>query len=71
LLDRLLSEVVFDPESLARSPFLAQLHLPLDQCHHLEVAHCLEFDLLLVELVLNLVLVEMLVWRIKVDLVLL
>jgi hypothetical protein len=46
--------VVFDPESLARSPFLAQLHLPLDQCHHLEVAHCLEFDLLLAELVLNL-----------------
>jgi hypothetical protein len=42
---------------------------PLDQCHYLEVAHCLELDLLL-ELFPHLVLVEMLGWRIKVDLVL-
>jgi hypothetical protein len=47
------------PEYLAHPPFLSQLHLPLDQCHHLEVDHWLEFDLL-PELVPHIVLVEML-----------
>jgi hypothetical protein len=64
-----LGEVVFDLESLVHLPFLDQLHLPLDQCLLLEVAHCLELDLLL-ELVPHLELVEMLVWKMIVDLVL-
>jgi hypothetical protein len=62
--------VVFDLESLFHSPFLDQLHLPLDQYLLLMVAHCLELDLLLVELVPHLELGEMLVWRMMVDLVL-
>jgi hypothetical protein len=68
LLGGLLGEVVFDPESLVHPPSLAQLHLPFDQCHHLEVAHCLEFYRLILELVPHLVLMERLVWRMKVDL---
>jgi hypothetical protein len=62
--------MVFDLESLVHLPFIDQLHLPLDQCLPLEVAHCLDFDLLLLEPVPHLVLVEMLVWKMMVDLVL-
>jgi hypothetical protein len=65
-----LGEVVFDLESLVHPPFLDQLHLSLDRCLLLEVAHCLELDLLLLELVPHLELVEMLVWKMMVDLVL-
>jgi hypothetical protein len=68
LLDEPLGEVVFVPESLAHPSSLAQLHLPLDQCHYLEVARCLGFDPLLPERVHYLVLVEMLEWRMEVDL---
>jgi hypothetical protein len=69
LLGGLLGEVVFDLESLVHPPFLDQLHLPLDRCLLLEVAHCLELDLLL-EPDPHLELVEMLVWKMMVDLVL-
>jgi hypothetical protein len=65
-----LGEVVFDHESIVHPPFLDQLHLPLDRCILIEVAHCLELDLLLLEPVPYLVLVEMLVWKMMVDLVL-
>jgi hypothetical protein len=51
-------------------PFLDQLHLPLDRCLLLEVAHCLDLDPLLLEPVPHLELVEMLVWKMMVDLVL-
>jgi hypothetical protein len=62
--------VVVEPESLAHPPCLVQLHIPLDQCPLLEMAHCLELDLLLLELVPRLKLVEILVWKMMVDLVL-
>jgi hypothetical protein len=62
-----LGEAVFDLESLVHPHFLDQLHLSLDRCLLIEVAHC--FDLLL-ELVPHFELVEMLVWRMIVDLVL-
>jgi hypothetical protein len=62
--------VVFDLESLIHPPFLDQLHLPLDQCHLLEVAHYLHLYPLLLEPVPHLEMVEMLVWRMMVDLVL-
>jgi hypothetical protein len=64
LLGGLVGEVVFDLESILHPPFLDQLHLPLDRCLLLKVAHCLELDFLLLELV------EMLVWKMMVDLVL-
>jgi hypothetical protein len=35
---------VFDPESLDHLPCLDQLHLPLDQCPPLEVAHHLDLN---------------------------
>jgi hypothetical protein len=60
--------VVFDLESLVHPPFLDQLHLPLDRCLPLEVAHCLELNLSLLEPVPNLELVEILVWSMMVDL---
>jgi hypothetical protein len=69
LLDGLLGEVVFDFESLVHPHFLDQLQLPLDRCLLLEVAHCLELDLLL-EPVPHLELVEMLVWKMMVYIVL-
>jgi hypothetical protein len=47
------------------------LHLPLDVCHHLELAHCLEFIHHLPELALHLQLKYMLVWSKMIDLVLL
>jgi hypothetical protein len=68
LLGGLLGEVVFDLESLVHPPFLDQLHLPLDRCLPLEVAHCLELNLSLLEPVPNLELVEILVWSMMVDL---
>jgi hypothetical protein len=70
LLDALLGAVVFDLESLVHLIFLDQLHLPLDQCPPLEVAHSLDLDPLLLEPVTHLELVEMLVWKMMVDLVL-
>jgi hypothetical protein len=62
--------VVFDLEPLVHLPFLDQLHLPLDQCSLLEVAHRLDFDPLLLEPVSHLELVEMLVWKMMVNVVL-
>jgi hypothetical protein len=70
LLDGFLGEVVFDLDSLVHSPFLDQLHLPLDRCLLLEVAHCFKLDLLLLEPVPHLELVTMFVWKMMVDLVL-
>jgi hypothetical protein len=70
LLGGLLGEVVFDLESLVHPPFHDQLHLPLNRCLLLEVAHCLNLDPLLLEPVPHLELVEMLVWKMMVDLVL-
>jgi hypothetical protein len=61
--------VVFDLESLVYTPFLDQLQLPLDQCPLLEVAHYLHLVPLL-QPVPHLELVEMLIWRMMVDLVL-
>jgi hypothetical protein len=60
-----LGAVVFDPESLDHIPCLDHLHLPLDQCPPLEVSHHLDLDPLP-----HLELVEMLVWKVMVDLVL-
>jgi hypothetical protein len=61
---------VFDPESLGHLPCLDHLHLPVDQCPPLEVAHCLDLHPLLLEPYPHLELVEMLAWRMMVDLVL-
>jgi hypothetical protein len=60
--------VVFDLESLDHLPFLDHIHLPLDQCLPLEVAHCLDLDPRLPEPVPHLELVDMLVWKMMVDL---
>jgi hypothetical protein len=70
LLGGLFGEVVFDLVSLVHPPFLDLLHLPLDRCVLLEVAHCLELDLLLLDLVPHLEMVEMLIWKMMVNLVL-
>ena len=70
MLDGLLGEVVFDLESLVHPPFLDQLHLPLDQCLPPEVAHHLDLHPLLPKPYPHLELVEMLVWKMMVDLVL-
>jgi hypothetical protein len=70
LLSGLLGEVVFDLGSPVHPPFLDQLLIPLDRCLLLKVAHCLELDLLLLEPVPHLELVEILVWKMMVDLVL-
>jgi hypothetical protein len=64
-----LGAVVFDFESLDHLPCLAHLHLPLDQCPLLEVAHRLDLHHLLIEPYPHLELVEMLVWKMMVDLV--
>jgi hypothetical protein len=66
-----LGAVVFDFESLNYLPCLDHLHLPLDQCPPLEVAHRLDIHLLLLEPVPHFELVEMLEWKTMVDLVLL
>jgi hypothetical protein len=60
---------VFDPESLAHLPCLHYHHLPLDQCPPLEVAHCLDLHPLLLKPRPHLELVEMLAWKMMVDLV--
>jgi hypothetical protein len=65
-----LGVVVCDPESLDHLPCLAHLHLPLDQCPPLEVAHRLDLDPRPLEPIPHLELVEMLVWKMMVDLVL-
>jgi hypothetical protein len=61
---------VFDPESLDHLPCLDHLHLPLDQCPPLEVAHRLDLDLLPLKPDPQLELVEMLALKMMVDLVL-
>jgi hypothetical protein len=61
---------VFDPVFPAHLPCLDQLHLPLDPCPPLEVAHLLDLLLHHLELDPHLELVEMLVWKMMVDLVL-
>jgi hypothetical protein len=61
---------VFDPGSLDHLPCLDPLHLPLDQCPPLEVIHRLDLHPILLEPVPHLGLVEMLVWKMIVDLVL-
>jgi hypothetical protein len=65
-----LGAVVFDPKSLDHLPCLDYLHLPLDQCPPLEVAHRLDLHHLILEPYPHLELVEMLVWKMMVDLVL-
>jgi hypothetical protein len=65
LLGGLLGVAVFDPEFLAHLPCL---HLPLDHCPPLEVAH--PPDLHYLEPVPHLELVEMLAWKMTVNLVL-
>jgi hypothetical protein len=65
-----LGVAVFDHESLDHLPCLDYLHLPLDQCPLLEVAHRLDLDPLLLEPFPHLGLVEMLVWKMMADLVL-
>jgi hypothetical protein len=64
-----LGEAVFDPVLLAHLPRLDQLHLPLDHFPLLEVAHPLDL-LHHLEPVPHLELVEMLDWKMTVDLVL-
>jgi hypothetical protein len=66
-LDGLLGVAVFDPDHL---PCLDQLHLPLDPCPPLEVAHSLDLHLHFLEPNPHLELVEMLAWKMMVDLVL-
>jgi hypothetical protein len=61
---------VFDPEFLAHLPCHCLHHLLLDHCPLLEVAHLLDLLLHHLEPVPHLGLVEMLVWKMKVDLVL-
>jgi hypothetical protein len=63
-----LGAVVFDLEPLVHLPFLDHLHLPIDQCLPLEVAHCLDLDPRLPKPVPHLELVEMLVWKMIADL---
>jgi hypothetical protein len=62
----LLGVAVFDPDHL---PCLDQLHLPLDRCPTLEVA-LLDLHFHYLELDPHLGLVEMLAWKMTVDLVL-
>jgi hypothetical protein len=61
---------VFGIEFLDHLPCLDHLHLPLDQCPLLEVAHRLDLNPLLLEPFSHLELVKMLVWKMMVDLVL-
>jgi hypothetical protein len=62
--------VVFDSEFLAHLPYLCHGHLPLDHCPPLEVAHPIDLNLHCLELVPLLDLVEILAWKMMVDLVL-
>ena len=61
---------VFDPGSLDHLPCLDQLHLPLDPCPLLEVAHPIDLHLHCLESDPHLELLEMLGWKMTVDLVL-
>ena len=61
---------VFDHVLLDHLPYLDHYHLPLDHCLPLEVAHLLYLHFHHFELDPHLGLVEMLDWRMKVDLVL-
>jgi hypothetical protein len=61
---------VFEPEFLDHLPCLDQLHLSLDHCPPLEVAHPLDLHLHYLEPNPHLELVEMLDWKMTVDLVL-
>jgi hypothetical protein len=65
-----LSAVVFDLELLVHLPFCDHLHLPLDQCPPLEVAHRLDLDPLPLEPFPRFELMEMLVWKMMVNLAL-
>jgi hypothetical protein len=58
---------VFDP---VHHPCLDHCHLPLDHCPPLEVAHLIDLLLHRLEPVRHLELVEMLEWKMMVDLVL-
>jgi hypothetical protein len=62
--------VVFEFEFLDHLPCLDHLHLLLNQCPPLEVALHLDLHPLLLKLCPHLGLVEMLVWKMMVDLVL-
>ena len=64
----LLGEAVFDPVLLDHLPCLCHGHLPLDHYPPLEMAHLLDFHHL--EPDPHLELVEILAWKMMVDLVL-
>jgi hypothetical protein len=66
----LLGVVVFDPILLDNLPCLDQLYLPLDHCPPLEVALPLDLHLHCLKPDPHLELVEMLDWKMTVDLVL-
>jgi hypothetical protein len=59
---------VFDPLFFDHLPCLGHLHLPLDPCPPLEVAHTLDLHLHHLKPDPRLELVEMLAWKIMVDL---
>jgi hypothetical protein len=61
---------VFDPKFLDHLPCLHFLHLPLDNCPLLEVAHPLDLHFHHLEPNPHLELVEMLAWKMMVDLML-
>jgi hypothetical protein len=61
---------VFDPVLLDHLPFLDHYHLPLDNCPPLEVTHSLDLHFHHLKLGPHLGLVEMLDWKMMVDLVL-
>jgi hypothetical protein len=70
LLGGLLGVAVFDPESLDYLPCLHYLHLPLDHCPPLEVAQHLDLQIHHLEPHPYFGLVEMLNWKMTVDLAL-
>jgi hypothetical protein len=61
---------VFDPILLNHLPCLDHYHLPLDHCPPLEVAHLLDLLLHCLEPDPHLGFVEMLAWKMTIDLVL-
>jgi hypothetical protein len=61
---------VFDPKFLDHLPCLDHLHLPLDHCPPLEVVHPLDLHLHYFEPDPHFELVEMLGWKMTVDLML-
>jgi hypothetical protein len=70
LLGGLLGVAVFDPESLDHLPCLHFLYLPLDHFTPLEVANPLDLHFHYLEPIPHFELVEMLAWKMTVDLVL-